>query len=68
MGQLERGAIAAVAEGDQVRLGQIVGAIEALNVMNEVDTPIAGRVVEIVAKDGEPVEYGQHLITIDTRA
>ena len=65
---LKRGAKAAVAEGDQVRLGQIVGAIEALNVMNEVETPIAGRVVEIVAKDGQPVEYGQHLITIDTGA
>lgn len=65
---LKRGAKAAVAEGDQVRLGQIVGAIEALNVMNEVETPVGGRVVEIVAKDGQPVEYGQHLITIDTGA
>jgi acetyl-CoA carboxylase biotin carboxyl carrier protein len=65
---LKRGAKAAVAEGDQVRLGQIVGAIEALNVMNEVETPVAGRVVEIVVKDGQPVEYGQHLMTIDTGA
>jgi acetyl-CoA carboxylase biotin carboxyl carrier protein len=65
---LKRGAKAAVAEGDQVRLGQIVGAIEALNVMNEVETPVAGRVMEIVVKDGQPVEYGQHLMTIDTAA
>ncbi len=65
---LKRGSKAAVAEGDQVRLGQIVGAIEALNVMNEVETPVAGRVVEIVVKDGQPVEYGQHLMTIDTGA
>ncbi len=65
---LKRGAKAAVSIGDQVRLGQIVGAIEALNVMNEVETPVGGRVVEIVAKDGQPVEYGQHLITIDTGA
>jgi biotin carboxyl carrier protein len=65
---LKRGAKAAVAEGDQVRLGQVVGAIEALNVMNEVETPVGGRVVEIVAKDGQAVEYGQHLITIDTGA
>ena len=65
---LKRGSKAAVAEGDQVRLGQIVGAIEALNVMNEVETPVAGRVVEIVVKDGQPVEYGQHLMTIDTAA
>ncbi len=65
---LKRGAKAAVAEGDQARVGQIVGAIEALNVMNEVETPVAGRVVEIVVKDGQPVEYGQHLMTIDTGA
>jgi acetyl-CoA carboxylase biotin carboxyl carrier protein len=65
---LKRGAKAAVAEGDQVRLGQIVGAIEALNVVNEVETPVAGRVMEIVVKDGQPVEYGQHLMTIDTGA
>jgi len=65
---LKRGAKAAVAVGDQVRPAQVVGAIEALNVMNEVEAPVAGRVVEIVVKDGQPVEYGQHLMTIDTSA
>ncbi|HEY7349708.1 MAG TPA: biotin/lipoyl-containing protein [Ktedonobacterales bacterium] len=63
---LKRGSKAAVSVGDQVRVGQIVGAVEALNVMNEVETPVAGRVVEIVVKDGQPVEYGQHMMTIDT--
>lgn len=65
---LKRGSKAAVAVGDAVREEQDVGAIEALNVMNEVKTPVAGRVVEIVVKDGQPVEYGQHLMTIDTGA
>ena len=65
---LKRGTKAAVSIDDQVRVGQIVGAIEALNVMNEVETPVAGHVVEIVVKDGQPVEYGQHLMTIDTSA
>ncbi|HEY7356531.1 MAG TPA: biotin/lipoyl-containing protein [Ktedonobacterales bacterium] len=65
---LKRGTKAAVSIDDQVRVGQIVGAIEALNVMNEVETQVAGRVVEIVVKDGQPVEYGQHLMTIDTSA
>lgn len=65
---LKRGAKAAVAVGDQVRQAQIVGAIEALNVMNEVETQVAGRVVEIVVKEGQPVEYGQLLMTIDTGA
>jgi len=62
---LKRGSKAAVGVGDQVRPSQIVGAIEALNVMNEVEAPAAGRVVEIVVKEGQPVEYGQHLMTID---
>ena len=65
---LKRGSKAAVAVGDQVRVGQIMGAIEALNVMNEVETPVAGRVTEIIVKDGQPVEYGQHLMTIDASA
>jgi acetyl-CoA carboxylase biotin carboxyl carrier protein len=65
---LKRGSKAAVSLGDAVREEQDVGAIEALNVMNEVKTPVAGRVVEIVVKDGQPVEYGQHLMTIDTGA
>jgi biotin carboxyl carrier protein len=65
---LKRGSKAAVAVGDAVREEQDVGAIEALNVMNEVKTPVAGRVVEVVVKDGQPVEYGQHLMTIDTGA
>ncbi len=62
---LKRGSKAATSVGDQVREAQVVGAIEALNVMNEVESPIAGRIVEIVVKDGQPVEYGQHLMTID---
>ncbi len=65
---LKRGSKPAVAVGDLVREAQVVGAIEALNVMNEVETPVAGRVVEIVVRDGQPVEYGQHLMTIDTSA
>jgi acetyl-CoA carboxylase biotin carboxyl carrier protein len=65
---LKRGSKAAANVGDQVRQAQVVGAIEALNVMNEVETPVAGRIVEIVVKDGQPVEYGQHLMTIETGA
>jgi acetyl-CoA carboxylase biotin carboxyl carrier protein len=60
-----RGAKAAVSVGEKVRPAQMLAAIEALNVMNEVEAPVAGRVTEIVARDGQPVEYGQHVMTID---
>lgn len=54
-----------VAVGDYVKAGQLVGTIESLNVLNEVEATVAGRVVEIHAQDGQPVEYGQVLITIE---
>jgi acetyl-CoA carboxylase biotin carboxyl carrier protein len=57
------GTLAAV--GDRVKAGQLVGTIESLNVLNEVETPVAGRVIEIHVEDGQPVEYGQILITIE---
>ena len=57
---------ALVAVGDHVRVGQLVATIESLNVINEVESPVAGRVVEILVQDGQPVEYGQHLIVIDS--
>ena len=55
-----------VAVGDRVKAGQLVGTIESLNVFNEVETAVAGRVVEIYVQDGQPVEYGQVLVTIDS--
>jgi acetyl-CoA carboxylase biotin carboxyl carrier protein len=54
-----------VAVGDRVKAGQLVGTIESLNVFNEVETTKAGRVVEVHVQDGQPVEYGQVLVTID---
>ncbi len=55
-----------VAVGDIVKTGQLVGTIQSLNVMNEVETSHAGRVVEILVQEGQAVEYGQHLMTIDS--
>ncbi len=56
---------ALVAVGDSVKAGQLVGTIESLNVLNEVETTVAGRVSEIFVQEGQPVEYGQVLMTID---
>ncbi|HLI70320.1 MAG TPA: biotin/lipoyl-containing protein [Ktedonobacteraceae bacterium] len=54
-----------VAVGDHVKAGQLVGTIESLNVFNEIEATVAGRVVEIHVRDGQPVEYGQALVTLD---
>src|SRR6266571_5413052 len=57
---------AVVAVGDRVKAGQLVGTIESLNVLNEVETAATGHVVEIFVQEGQPVEYGQLLMTIDS--
>lgn len=54
-----------VAVGDEVKVGQLVGAIQSLNIIYEVETHVGGRVVEIQVQDGQPVEYGQPLMMID---
>lgn len=57
-----------VGVGDTVREGQVVAAIEALNVLNEVEATYAGSVVEIQVTDGQPVEYGQPLLIVEPQA
>ncbi len=54
-----------VAVGDHVKVGQLVATIESLNVSNEVESIFAGRVVEILVQEGQPVEYGQPLMVIE---
>jgi len=57
-----------VAVGDRVKVGQLVATIESLNVSNEVESMFTGRVVEILVQEGQPVEYGQHLMVLDGAA
>jgi biotin carboxyl carrier protein len=54
-----------VAQGDIVRKGQIIAAIEALNLLSEVEATAAGRIAEILVLEGQPVEYGQTLLVIE---
>ena len=58
------GAPAFVKEGDQVVPGQQVAIIEAMKLMLPVDADRPGRVVEILVKDGDSVEFGQPLFRI----
>jgi biotin carboxyl carrier protein len=53
--------------GDVVQEGQQVGVIRSLDIPNEVEAPIAGRISEIFVQDGQPVEYGQPLMAIDNQ-
>ncbi len=57
---------ALVAVGDHIKVGQLVGTIQSLNVLNEVESLVSGEVIEIAVQDGQPVEYGQPLMVIDT--
>ena len=54
-----------VAEGDTVDVGQTVCIVEAMKLMNEVGAGEGGVVAEIVAKDGEPVEFEQVLMYLE---
>uniref|UniRef100_UPI0021E2EA25 acetyl-CoA carboxylase biotin carboxyl carrier protein n=1 Tax=Oscillatoria salina TaxID=331517 RepID=UPI0021E2EA25 len=51
--------------GQTIRPGETVCIIEAMKLMNEIEAEISGQVMEIVVKNGEPVEYGQTLMRID---
>ncbi len=51
--------------GAPVDVGQQVGIVEAMKLMLPVEADRAGRVVEVLVGDGQPVEYGQRLLAID---
>jgi acetyl-CoA carboxylase biotin carboxyl carrier protein len=50
--------------GQTVAEGQTLLIIEAMKTMNQIPSPRAGKVVEILVKDGQPVEYGETLVLI----
>jgi acetyl-CoA carboxylase biotin carboxyl carrier protein len=50
-----------VAIGSHVEAGQVLCIIEAMKLMNEIESDVAGEVVRIFAENGQPVEYGQPL-------
>lgn len=50
--------------GDQVEKGQVLAIIEAMKLMNEIESDFSGRVVKILAENGKAVEYGQPLFII----
>jgi len=53
--------------GDQVEVGQVLCIVEAMKLMNEIESDVAGEVVRRIASSGQPVEYGQPLFAIRAR-
>ncbi len=51
--------------GDVVKKGQVLCIIEAMKLMNEIESETAGKVVQISVENGNPVEYGQPLFVIE---
>ena len=64
-GAPEPGAKAYVTVGQTVKKGQVLCIIEAMKIMNEIESEVAGKVIEVLASDAQPVEYGQVLFRVD---
>jgi acetyl-CoA carboxylase biotin carboxyl carrier protein len=61
------GASAFVKPGDMIEVGQVLCIVEAMKLMNEIESDVAGEVVRRIASSGQPVEYGQPLFAIRAR-
>jgi acetyl-CoA carboxylase biotin carboxyl carrier protein len=61
----EPGAKPYVSVGQTVNKGQVLCIIEAMKIMNEIESEVSGKVIEILASDAQPVEYGQVLFRVD---
>ena len=56
-----------VKAGDQVTVGQVLCIVEAMKLMNEIESDVAGEVVKKLVANGQPIEYGQELFAIRPR-
>jgi acetyl-CoA carboxylase biotin carboxyl carrier protein len=53
------------AVGETVKVGQVICIIEAMKLMNELESEVAGKIVRTYCENGQPVEYGQTLFAIE---
>jgi len=50
--------------GDTVELGQVLCIVEAMKLLNEIESDVAGEIVKKMGSNGQPIEYGQELFAI----
>lgn len=53
--------------GDAIEAGQVICVVEAMKLMNEITSDLDGEIVDILAEDGEPVEYDQPIFRVKPR-
>jgi acetyl-CoA carboxylase biotin carboxyl carrier protein len=56
-----------VSVGDFVEKGSVVCIVEAMKLMNEIESDVAGEIISILVENGQPVEYGEKLFAIRPR-
>ncbi|HEY1524924.1 MAG TPA: acetyl-CoA carboxylase biotin carboxyl carrier protein [Candidatus Angelobacter sp.] len=61
------GSLPFVKSGDQVANGQVLCIIEAMKLMNEIESDASGEIVKVLVNNGQPVEYGQPLFSVRPR-
>ncbi len=52
--------------GDEVSQGSVLCIVEAMKLMNEIESDVSGKIIKIFAENGKPVEYNQPLFLIQT--
>ena len=64
----EPGSAALASVGDQVKKGQVLCIIEAMKLMNEIDSEYDGEIVNAYVENGQPVQYGERIFAIRLRS
>ena len=64
----EPGAPALASVGDQVKKGQVLCIIEAMKLMNEIDSEYDGEIANVYVENGQPVQYGERIFAIRLRS
>jgi acetyl-CoA carboxylase biotin carboxyl carrier protein len=54
-----------VQAGSEIQVGQVICIVEAMKLMNEIKSEVKGKIVEILAHNGDPIEFGQPLFVFE---
>ncbi|MEE9162409.1 MAG: acetyl-CoA carboxylase biotin carboxyl carrier protein [Candidatus Neomarinimicrobiota bacterium] len=54
-----------IESGDRISVGQVICIIEAMKIMNEIESDVGGTVIDILVANGTPVEFNQPLVVVD---